>query len=128
MIDAHRGAFEYDWRTRFHLPLTAVGKSMTWGEAYRLTQALSTDPASAVAASLADWEHPVSRESLILMDVFDSSEASRAGRKAKRYPRPYGDKTKRRIGRARMSRQELRDLLDAHRATTQLDEKGVSRV
>ena len=118
MIDAHRGAFEYDWRARFRLPLRVVGRSMSWGEAYRLTQVLSADPSSAIAASLAGWEHPVSREALILMDVFDSSEVGRVGRKAKRYPRPFADKSKRRIGRARMARQELRDLLDAHRATT----------
>ena len=116
MIDAHRGAFEYDWRTRFRKPLTSVGKSMTWGEAIRLTQVLSLDPASAVGAAVADFDRPTAREALMLMDVYDALEVARLGRKAKRYPRPWASKA-RRIGRARLSVQQIRQLLDEHRAT-----------
>ena len=116
MIDAHRGAFEYDWRTRFHKPLKVVGKSMTWGEAIRLTAVLQLDPGSAVGAALAKFDHPTSREALILMDLYDSTEMARAGRKAKPYPRPWGDKAKRVVGRARLTVAQLRAVLDKHRA------------
>ena len=89
---------------------------MTWGEALRLTRVLELDPASAVGAALAKFDRPTSRESLMLMEVYDSLEANRAGRKAKRYPRPWGDKTRKTIGRARLTVQRLREVLDAHRA------------
>jgi hypothetical protein len=117
LIDAHRGAFEYDWRTRFLLPLSVVGESMSWGEALRLFRILQLDTASAVGSALAQFDRPTSRESLMLMEVYDSLEVARAGRKAKRYPRPWGDKARRTIGRARLTVQRLRQVLDAHRAS-----------
>lgn len=113
-MHAHRGAFEYDWRTRFHLPLAAVGRAMGWGEAYRLTQRLAGDPSSAVATALNDWDYPMTREAMVLADVFDSSEANRVGRKAKAYPRPWS-KTRRTYGSTALTRQQLRAILDTHR-------------
>lgn len=91
MIDAHRGAFEYDWRARFGLPLTSVGRSMAWGEAIRLTKILAGDPSSQVAASIAGWTHAASRESLVLMDLFDLTHAANSDKKhrPKPYPRPW---------------------------------------
>lgn len=88
MIDAHRGAFEYDWRARFAVPLAAVGRAMTWGEALRLTEQLAGDPGSRVGAALAGWEHPVSREWLVLVDLID--RFSRVNfKKPPPYPRPW---------------------------------------
>lgn len=96
MIDAHRGAFEYDWRTRFHLPITVVGKSMSWGEALRLTEQLAVDPSARIGAALAGWANPVSREAMVLMDLYDLQHMSKASRKPKPYPRPWqGRKTQR---------------------------------
>lgn len=92
MIDAHRGAFEYDWRTRFGKPLRVVGRSMSWGEALRLTKILLSDPSSLVTAHAAGWEHPVTREDMVLRDLFDlTHQAALAGSKkrAKPYPRPW---------------------------------------
>lgn len=94
MIDAHRAAFEYEWRARFHLPLDVVGKSMTWGEAWRHTRTLAGDPSSYVAAAVAGWEHPLTREALVLMDLFDLQHlAANPKRKPKPYPRPWPDRT-----------------------------------
>lgn len=104
LIDAHRGAFEYDWRTRFHLPLKVVGRSMTWGEAIRLTRALMLDPASAVCAAFNEFDRPTPREALVLMDLYDLyhqiawSKAGGKGPKPKPYPRPWPASTKRRTG------------------------------
>lgn len=71
LIRAHRGAFEYDWRNRFHLPLTVVGDTMTWGEACRLARLLRGDPSSMLAAAIEGWDHPISREALAALDLFD---------------------------------------------------------
>ena len=51
LFEEHRSAFEYDWRTRFHLPLSSVGGSMTYGEAWRLFSVLAADPSSHAAAA-----------------------------------------------------------------------------
>lgn len=97
---------------------------MSWGEAWRLTGLLSMDPGSAVGAALNDFDRPTSREALVVMDLYDSHEAARIGRKAKRYPRPWGDKTRRVIGRTRMTPKQLRAVLDDHRATTDTEGGG----
>lgn len=93
MIGEHRGAFEYDWRSRFHLPLCEVGGRMTWGEAIRLTRVLANDPASMVAAALAGWKYPFPREAAILADLFDVQLASKSAKRPKPYPRPWPDGT-----------------------------------
>lgn len=103
-MDAHRGAFEYDWRNRLHEPLTVAGSSMSWGEVLRLTERLCLDPASHVAAALSGWDAPVSREALVLMDTFDLthqvawSSAGGKGARPKKYPRPWPDSSRRRTG------------------------------
>lgn len=89
---------------------------MPWGEAIRLTRVITLDPSSALSMSLNEWDRPTSREALVLMDVYDVLDATRAGRKAKRYPRPWGDKARKNIGRgARLTVDQLRRVLDAHR-------------
>lgn len=102
MIDAHRGAFEYEWRARFQLPLTAIGRSMSWGEAYRITTMLANDPTSHVAAAISGWDHPVSFEALALMNLFDLTHQiawRQGGSKGPRptpYPRPWRNRTTKR--------------------------------
>lgn len=98
MIEAHRGAFEYDWRARFpglKRGVKAIGRSMSWGEAYRVTQQLATDPSSAVGASLAGWDYPASREALVLMDYYDAF-AKLHFKRPQPYQRPWPDRTKQR--------------------------------
>lgn len=95
MIDAHRGVFEYEWRARFHLPLSVVGRSMSWGEAVRLTQVLSQDPTSQIAAALSEWGHVTSWEALALYDLYDLTheigwkQLGGKGQRPKPYPRPW---------------------------------------
>lgn len=86
MIDRHRGAFEYDWRARFHLPVSVVGKAMSWGEALRLTGILLSDPSSQVAAQYSGWDHPLSRELILLLDLFDLGGYWAAGKKHEPHP------------------------------------------
>lgn len=95
LIDAHRGAFEYDWRARFHLPLSVIGKTMSWGEAWRQVAELCLDPASHVAAAVSGFDYPIGREALLLMDAYDLTvhiawaQGGRKGSKPKPYPRPW---------------------------------------
>jgi len=44
---------------------------MTITEAGRLAMQLVSDPATATCAALARWSHPMSREGLLLVDLFD---------------------------------------------------------
>lgn len=118
MIDAHKAAFEYDWRTRFRRPLAAVGKSMTWGEALRLTERLLHDPSAHVAASVAGWDHPVSWDALVAMDTYDLehqiawAQGGKKGSRPKPYPRPWPDRVKK-ILRPSVTQDEVVEALRA---------------
>lgn len=113
----HRAAFEFDWRARFHVPLHKVGtKAMRWGEAYRLASVLARDPASAVAAAVAGWDYPISRDALVLADLYDLQHAAKAKRRPKPYPRPWGNKDRKHSGTGRYTTDELRAVLAATRA------------
>lgn len=114
LFEEHRSAFEYDWRTRFHLPLDDVGHGMSWGEGWRLTHELLNDVTSHVAAAAAGWPHPITREWAVLADVYDllARVNSERKRKPKPYPRPW-DKNKKRFGRATRPQSEIRAALRA---------------
>lgn len=91
LIDERRSAFIYDWHARFHQPLAAIGSdSMPWSEAVRLAQVLHADPSSAIAAAALGWEYPLSREALILLDLFDLEHAANSSKK----PKPHGMRPK----------------------------------
>lgn len=92
--DEHRGAFEYDWRTRFGAPLDDVPERMSWGEAWRLTQELLSDVSSRAGAAVAGWAHPITREWALLADVYDLLAQVNSKRKPKPYPRPWPDSNK----------------------------------
>ena len=87
----HRGAFEYDWRTRFGVALSVVGSSMMWGEAWRLTQQLAGDPSSRVAASIGGLDYPIDRTSIVLMDLYDLQHRI-VSKRPKPYPRPWSSR------------------------------------
>jgi hypothetical protein len=52
----------------------------------RLVMIMRRDPSSAITAALEGWEHPVSREALILMDLFDLEAVINSGT---RKPKPH---------------------------------------
>lgn len=87
---------------------------MPFGEALRLTQLLERDPSSMVCAALNDWDYPVSREALTLMDLFDLTHAANSSKQPKPYPRPYRDPNSKRRGRTDKSRAEVLAILRAH--------------
>lgn len=87
---------------------------MSWGEATRLVGVLAADPSSALCAALAGWEHPFSREALILADLFDVQYASKAKRRPQPWPRPW-NKRRRKWGDRKLTIPALRAVLDANR-------------
>lgn len=118
LIDEHQAAFDYDWRTRFHLPASVIGEDMGWDEAIRLAGILRADPSSMLAASMEGWTHPVSREALILMDQFDLDMAVNSGKKT---PQPHPGRPWKQKGEARKfgntagrSRAEVVEILNRH--------------
>lgn len=114
LIDRHRGAFEYDWRTRFGVALSDVPQRMTYGEAWRLLKQLQQDTSSHVAAALAGWSHPWPREAFVLADLFDLQHRAKAkkGHKPKPYPRPNATAGKR-LGVTHRSQRDIRAALAA---------------
>lgn len=102
LIDTHRGAFEYDWRARFQLPVSSIGDAMTWGEAVRHTDRLAADPSSAIGAALAGWDYPVGYDALAVMNLFDLmheiawAQGGKKGSRPKPHPRPWSDRKTRR--------------------------------
>lgn len=99
LLDRHRGAFEYDWQTRFQKSTDDLGRSMRWAQVWVLVGVLLADPASHLGAAVAGWSYPVDRATLVLMDLYDQHHQiaiSQGGskRKAKPYPRPWPSKTK----------------------------------
>lgn len=83
LIEEHRAAFDYDWRTRFHLPVSAIPGEMPWDEALRLTQLLRHDTSSQIAAALEGWSRPISNETLVLADIFDLDHEVNSKKKPK---------------------------------------------
>ena len=107
-IEEHRGAFEYDWRNRFHLGLECVPTVMGWGEAWRLFEVLANDPSSQVGCAMAGWNFPLSREGLALSDLFDVN-ARASFKKPKPYIRPWDEKP-RRFGNRSMTKEQFHAL------------------
>jgi len=86
---------------------------MGWGEAWRLLQLVTLDPSSRLAASIAGWEHPFSREAQILVDLYDLTHKIAAGKKKTQpYPRPW-DKRHKRWGKATRPQAEIIAALQA---------------
>lgn len=97
LIASHRGAVEYDWRHRFGLGLDSLGEGMTLAEAGRLAMILRSDPSSAIAAALEGWTHPIDRQTLALLDLFDLTAAINS----KKTPKPHtGRPWKQQAGRS----------------------------
>lgn len=117
LIEEHRAAIEYDFRSRFHLGAHVIGHEVGWGEAIRLVRILRSDPSSMLAASVEDWEYPLSRTDAILADMWDLSYAKAGSKKRERYPRPFKQKsgsTQKWGDTAGRSRDEVEAILRAH--------------
>ncbi len=116
LIEEHRPAFEHDWRSRLHCPLSEVGESMTWGEAIRHTVTLSADPSSYVGAAVNGLQFPATREYLALQRLNANFMARYTERRARftGLPDPF-ERPPRKFGTP-MGKAALVAVLEAHRA------------
>jgi hypothetical protein len=94
LIGEHPDEFQYDWRTRFGMPIAAVFDGrMSWREAASLTRTLIGDLTSRVGAAVRDWDYPLSHEARVAMDTYDvlaiANTAKKDRHKLKPYPRPW---------------------------------------
>lgn len=122
LIEEHRGALEYDFRTRF--PgitdgLDGVPTQMGWGEVVRQVGILRADPSSALASGLAGWDYPISRETLAILDLYDLMMAANSDPKKRPKPhtgRPFdmSTKTVKKIGKTDgRTRAEIVEILNS---------------
>lgn len=75
-------------------------------------RALSTDPSTHTCAEIQGWDHPVSREVLAILDLFDLEHMVNSKRRPKPHPgRPFRDVESKRHGKAR-ARGEVVEILN----------------
>ena len=93
------------------MPYTEIGRGVSFNEAYLLTAQLLKDPSSAIYAAANEWDYPLSREGLVLADLFDLTVQANSSKKIRvQYPRPFVQGGKR-LGRTKRSRKEVLALL-----------------
>ena len=92
LIEEHPKPLAYDFRSRFRCGLGAMPDEIDWAEGVQLVEVLTADPSSALAAALQGWDHPISREALLLADLYDLNHTVAAGGK-KVTPHPARPKT-----------------------------------
>lgn len=115
LLEEHREAFDYDWRTRFGLSADVIGEEMDWREACSLTRALIADGTSRVGAAVAGWRYPWTPEAWILADLWDLIAAVHTDRRRrpKPYPRPTDEMHKKKFGRTALPQHVVRAALAA---------------
>lgn len=68
------------------------------------------DTSSRLQAAVADWDYPVTREAIALMDLFDLQHSSKSKRKPKPYPRPWPANKKKYGGKKTVQRSAAQTL------------------
>ena len=105
IIEDHKPAFIYDFRSRFGLGLGDLGTALPWSEVVYLVAVLVRDPSSWLQTSLSKWHHPIDYNWAVNVATYDllAQVNTRKGRKAKPYPRPWpaGENGQSRKGKAR---------------------------
>lgn len=93
----HGDALAYDFRHRFHLPLSAIfDGTVGYRDGWALIQGLAVDMGSHYSASLNGWDYPLSYEAFALASTYDLLMAANADPKKRRgikpFPKPWPDK------------------------------------
>lgn len=119
LLEEHRAALRYDWRTRFGRGLDeSVPDDIGWDEALDLVRILRSDPSSMLAAAIEGWGQPHSHTDLILMRQYELTQAAAGAKKTSPYPTaPWanGNKSTQRFGKTDgRSRDEVVAILRAH--------------
>lgn len=98
LIEEHPAELAYDLRSRFSLSVEDIGNRITYLEAIYLVSVLERDPSSWLQAAKNEWTQPVSKEWMILANVYDLLAAVNSKKKPKPYPRPWPDSGTTRLG------------------------------
>lgn len=102
----------YDFRSRFNLSPWDFGQAISWLDAVYLTAGLMKESESRLQAASNGWKYPISRDAIILTQIFDLLAMSNSKRKPKPYPMPWPDPNKKRLGsRKKASRKEVIETL-----------------
>ncbi|WP_104128003.1 hypothetical protein [Cryobacterium sp. Y57] len=109
LVEDHTEPLARDFRERFGLSYLEIGYGIVYIEAWHLCKSLLKDPSSWLHAAVAGWEHPVSREWIILAQSFDLAHAAASKHRPKPMPRPWPD-TKNKIGGKKMVRRSIEDV------------------
>lgn len=112
IIEEHPVELAYDFRSKFNLSFEDIGNGVTYKEAIMLVAALLRDTSSWLQAAHAEWDHPVSREWIVLSHVYDLLAAVNSKNKPKPYPTPWPAEGVQKIGRSKQSRLEVMAALD----------------
>ena len=88
VISDHRGALEYDFWSRFGRGLEVIGQGMTLSTAARVVRIIRSDPSSALAASIEQWDYAPTRTELLLADLYDVTVMANSDRKQGK-PKPH---------------------------------------
>ena len=112
IITEHQAAAAYDFRNRFGLSIFEIGHSVSLPEAVLLTHILLQDPSSWLTSSRFDWKYPVSREWIVSAHTWDLLAKVNSGKKKpKPYPNPFPDPNSQRVGRTRMTNEDVKKVL-----------------
>lgn len=104
----HPSAIRADFRSRFGLSFDEAGTTYSWREAVYLVQALLGDTTSLSQSSLHGWKYPVTREWMMLTELYDLTVRIHSkGGKAKPVPRPWPDPEAKRVGVTTHSREDV---------------------
>ncbi|MGG7507971.1 hypothetical protein [Plantibacter sp. YIM 135249] len=94
-----------------------IGRTVSVTEVAACLSVAARDPESVLHAAIHGWDHPVSREWMMLANIFDSSEANRLGKKFKPMKRPWPERGAQRIGHTALSPDQAMRLLEENRGT-----------
>lgn len=96
-IQDHPIQIAYDFRHRFNLSIDDIGGNVTLYETALLISALLQETDSHLQAAVNDWKFPVSREWILLRDVYDAF-AQANFKKPGPYPTPWLAENTKKIG------------------------------
>jgi hypothetical protein len=114
LLEDHTDEFIYTLHT-LGWAVGDIGVTVAIATVSACVSVVARDPGSVLHASIHGWDAPVSREWMILANIYDSSEANRLGRKFKPMKRPWPDRGTEKLGRTNLPPAEAKALLKRNR-------------
>lgn len=97
---------------RLGIRVHEIGTVWSFTEVDALLRVRAREPDSWLFAAVNGWRYPVSREWMMLADLYDLTGKAAAGRRWKKsYPRPWPKDGAKKFGRHRLSASNAREIL-----------------